>query len=103
MNWNLFLATVSAFLFLVPAIVIGASGLYANKSLTWLGLYALLNGANGIAALDFLHVSPQALSVFSVVNNYLDTPLMLLVLLLFCQSKRSRNVVRIFALIVVLY
>jgi hypothetical protein len=93
----------SAFLFLVPAIVIGASGLYINKSLMWLCFYSILNGVNGILALHFLHISPQVLGAFAVVNNYLDTPLMLLVLLLFCHSKRSRTVLHILAVLIVLY
>jgi hypothetical protein len=103
MNWNIFLGTFSAFLFLVPAIIIGASGLYVNKSLMWLFFYSILNAANGILELNFLHVNPQVLRVFAAVNNYLDTPLMLLVMLLFCHSKRSRTVLHIFAVLMVLY
>ena len=103
MNWNVFLAPFSAFLFLIPAIVIGASGLYVNKSLFCLCFYSILNGANGIATLDFLHVSPQTLDVFAVINNYLDTPLMLLVMLLFCHSKRSRNILCMLAVLIILY
>lgn len=103
MNWNAYLGPLSACSFFVPVLLIGCTGLYANKSLLLLGLYCLLHSLYGMADQAFWPLSVQAKTAFASVTNYLDAPLMLLVLLLFCHSTYKRKALSMVAGIYVVY
>lgn len=93
MTWNIILGAASTITLFVPLFLIAYLRLFRDGSLLMLFFYYLLSGAYNLMALGLLPVSAAAIRTFGLVYNYLDVPLMLLVLLFFCTSQWNRRVI----------
>jgi hypothetical protein len=77
----------------VPVLLVLYGRLFKNGSLLALFTYYLLAGLYNAMTLEAIPVSPVFLQNSAVVFNYLDTLLMLLVLLFFCNTPNKRRMV----------
>ena len=95
MNLVTSLGILAAIALLFPALIIFFCRLFNNKSLLTLGIYFLFVGLYNLMAADLLPASDEFIRKAGIVNNYLDTPLVLLFLLFFCTTSRQQNVLYI--------
>lgn len=93
MNLNATLGIVSAIAFLLPALIILSSRLLINISLLALVIYFLLVMCYVLMAENIFLVNKEAHRNFAVINNYLDVPLMLTAMLMFCIEKWKQRVI----------
>ena len=93
MNFYSILGIISAIAFFLPAFVILSSRLLINISLIALVLYFLLVMTHNLMAANIILVSKEVQTNFGVINNYLDVPLMLTGMLMFCTEKWKQRVV----------
>ena len=93
MNFFSILGIISAIAFFLPAFVILSSRLLINISLLALVLYFLLVMTHNLMAANILLVSKEVQTKFGVINNYLDVPLMLTGMLMFCTEKWKQRVI----------
>lgn len=87
MNWNTIAATASTIAMFVPVLLIISFRLFKTWSLFFLSLYYLSTGIFNLMSMGILDVSASARNTFGTINNYMDAPLMLLVLLFFSFEK----------------
>jgi hypothetical protein len=93
MTFHSILGIISAIAFFLPAFIILSSRLLINISLLALVLYFLLVMTHNLMAENIILVSKETLQNFGVVNNYLDVPLMLTGMLMFCTEKWKQQIV----------
>lgn len=93
MNLTATLGIASAIAFLLPALIILSSRLLINISLLALVIYFLLVMSYNLMSENIIIVNKEALRNFGVINNYLDVPLMLTAMLLFCNEKWQQRVI----------
>ncbi len=93
MNLNTILGILSAIAFLLPALIILSSRLLINISLLALVVYFLLVMTSALMSVDIIVVSKEIQRDFGVINNYLDVPLILTVMLMFCPEKWKQRVI----------
>lgn len=93
MTFHSTLGIISAIAFFLPAFIILSSRLLINISLLALVLYFLLVMTHNLMAENIILVSKETLQNFGVVNNYLDVPLMLTGMLMFCPEKWKQRIV----------
>lgn len=91
MNTVSVMGFLSTCAFLVPVALILFYRLFFNKSLAALALYFLLTALHNSMTLDFLQVSKEVSSTLGVLINYLDAPLMFIVLLFFTTAPWQRK------------
>lgn len=87
MNWNAALGMASTFALLFPVCLVLIYRLYTNRSLQALLLYYTLSATYNLMVQGILPAPTRIKFIFGTVNNFLDTPLMLLFLLFFCVDK----------------
>lgn len=84
---------------LVPVLLILTARLFKNGSLAALLLYYLFNALYNLVELNIISLPALFKRHAAVVFNYLDTPVMLMVLLFFCNEKwKCRMIVFLLAL-----
>jgi len=86
---------IASFSVMIPVFIIAFGKLYKNISLLSLLLYYLTTGLYNLAGEGIIPINNELRKNFGIINNYLDVPLMLIVLLLFCTSKRKQNAIYI--------
>jgi len=100
MNCNALLGMASTFALLLPAALILLFKLYTNRSLQALFFYYFFAAVYNLMVQQIIPVSVDVRKVFGTINNYFDTPLMLMFLMFFCAdrwiSKTIQNVLYIF-------
>jgi len=100
MNCNPFLGMASTFAFLIPPALIMLFKLYTNRSLLALFIYYSFAAVYNLMVQQVIPVSVDLRKVVGTINNYFDTPLMLMFLMFFCAergiSKTIQNVLYIF-------
>jgi hypothetical protein len=87
MNWNTIAATASTIALFLPVLLILSFRLFKTGSLFFLSLYYLSTGIFNLMSIGLLDVSATARNTFGTLNNYMDAPLMFLVLLFFGFEK----------------
>jgi hypothetical protein len=87
MNWNTIAATASTIALFVPVLLIISFRLFKTGSLFFLSLYYLSTGVFNLMSMGLLNVSAATRNTFGTLNNYMDAPLMFLVLLFFGFEK----------------
>ena len=95
MNWYAVIGVVSSFTFLLPVAIIVMLRLYKCSSLTVLMVYYLLEC---IYNLMVQHIIPSSLAVrhiSGILINYMDAPMMLVVLMFFCNNEWKKKFVRV--------
>ena len=85
MNVNTILGIISAIAFFLPVIIILSSRLLINISLLALVIYFLMVTTYNLMSVNVIVVSREVQRSFGVLNNYLDVPLMLTAMLMFCS------------------
>jgi len=103
MNVNTTLGIISAIAFFLPVLIILSSRLLINISLLALVIYFLMVMTYNLMAVNVIVVSKEAQRNFGVINNYLDVPLMLTAMLMFCSEKWKQRVIIISILCFVAY
>ena len=93
MNLNTILGIISAIAFLLPALIILSSRLLINISLLALVIYFLMVMTCTLMLVDIIVVSSDIRRNFGVINNYLDVPLMLTGMLMFCPEKWKQRLI----------
>jgi hypothetical protein len=93
MNLNTTLGILSAIAFLLPALIILSSRLLINISLLALVIYFLWVAICTLMSVDIIVVSNDVRRNFGVIHNYLDVPLMLTTMLMFCTEKWKQKVI----------
>ncbi len=76
-----------------PVVLILAGRLLSNGSLLALFIYYLLSGIYNIMDLGGIPATPQFRRTAGIIFNYLDAPIMLVVLLFFCNEVWKRRLV----------
>src|SRR5687768_11348201 len=92
MTWNNIAGAASTMALFVPVLLICLFRLYRNGNLLLLSVYYLLQGIYNLMSLGLMPASPDFVQLFGIVYNYIDIPLMLLVLQFFCNVKWKRQV-----------
>lgn len=93
MSFNLIAGAAAVVALFVPVLLILAGRLYTNRSLLVLFVYYLFTGVYNLMDLDVIPATALFKRHAGVAFNYLDTPMMLVVLLFFCNQKWKRNLV----------
>lgn len=93
MNINLITGALATTALFVPVLLVLAGRLFTNGSLLSLAVYYLFTGLYNLMDLNVLPAVPLFKRQAAVLFNYLDAPLMLMVLLFFCNSAWKRNLV----------
>ena len=93
MNFNLIAGTAATVALFIPVVLILAGRLFTNGSLFSLFIYYLFTGLYNLVELGVIELSPLQKHNASVLFNYLDAPLMFLVLLYFCNERWKRKLV----------
>ena len=92
MNWNIIAGTASTIALFVPVLLIVFLRLFKKGSLLLLCVYYCSTGIYNLMSLGMLQVDPSVKRVFGSLNNYLDAPIMFMVLLFFCIEKWQTRV-----------
>lgn len=85
------IGSIATCLLFLPVIIILVLRLYNNPSLLFISVYYLLTAAYNFMQLGLINVSANIKQSFGVIINYADAPLMLLVLLFFCNTKKLKR------------
>lgn len=85
----------ACFTLLLPVVIILYCKLYRHKSMLSLWGYFLLTCLYNLADQGVFPLNNEIRRGFGIVNNYLDVPLILIALLLFCTSTRKRTAIYI--------
>jgi len=93
MNVVSLMGIISGVAFLIPVMLIIAYRLFINYSLLALLFYYFFTGLHNLFTLYSAGFKAEWLRYFGIVLNYLDTPLMLVVLLFFCPSPQKKKIV----------
>ena len=93
MNLNTILGISTAIAFLLPAAIILSSRLLINISLLALVIYFLMVMTYTLMSENIIIVNTVVKRNFGVINNYLDVPLMLTAMLMFCSEKWKQRVI----------
>lgn len=103
MNLVTSLGILAAIALLFPAIIIFFCRLFYNKSLFMLGIYFLFVGLYNLMAANLIPASDDFTKYAGIVNNYMDTPLVLLFLRFFCTTFGQKRVLYLTLAAFVLY
>ena len=102
MSLNTMLGIASAVAFLLPPIIIFYSRLF-NISLLALIAYFLLVATYNLMGENLIVVSAEARKTTGVIANYLDVPLMLISMLMFCTEKWKKNMITTTVILFLVY
>ncbi len=94
---------IACFTLLLPVLIILYCKLYRHKSMLSLWVYYLMTFLYNLADQGVLPLNNEIRRSFGIANNYLDVPLILIALLLFCTSTRKRTAVYISLAVFVLF
>lgn len=94
---------IASFSLLLPVFIVIFCKLYKNISLVSILFYYLMTGLYNLADEGMLPLDNEWKRNLGIINNYLDVPLMLMVLLLFCTSKRKQIAIFISLIAFVLF
>jgi hypothetical protein len=86
---------VASFALLLPVFIIAFCKLYKNISLLSLLFYYLITSLYNLGDGGIIQINNEVKKSFGIISNYLDVPLMLIVLLTFCTSKRKQMTIYI--------
>jgi hypothetical protein len=86
-----------------PVTVIIVNRFYTHRSLAALVVYFLMTGVYILMSENIISVPASFLSKYALVDNYLDTPLMLTTLLFFCANRQKQRKVWMFTFSFLLY
>jgi hypothetical protein len=91
MNFNSILGILCAVAFLIPALIILSSRLLINISLVALVIYFLLVTTWTLMAEKVIIVDREVQRSLGIISNYLDVPLILTSMMMFCTEKAKKR------------
>ncbi|HEU4472791.1 MAG TPA: hypothetical protein VFR58_16970 [Flavisolibacter sp.] len=94
MSWRDLPAILCILSLTLPVAVIFYNRFYSHRSLAALLVYYTSSILYNLMAEGFLPSTTSFLTGFGMLNNFLDVPLMLTVLLFFCPSKQKQTIVK---------
>lgn len=103
MNFNAILGILCAIAFLLPAIIILSSRLLINISLLALVVYFLIVAVCTLMSERIIIVDKEVQRNLGIINNYLDVPLIMASMLMFCNEKAKMRVVTTTILVFIVY
>jgi hypothetical protein len=103
MNSATVIGSIASFALLLPVFIIVWCKLYKHISLLSLLFYYLTTAVYNLAGEGIIPLNNGLRKFLGIVNNYLDVPLMLIMILLFCTSKRKQITVYISIAVFVLF
>jgi hypothetical protein len=103
MNSASVIGIIASFALLLPVLIIVCCKLYKHISLPCLLFYYLTTAVYNLAGEGIIPSTKESRNFLGIINNYLDVPLMLVVLLLFCTSKRKQIAIYISIVAFVLF
>jgi hypothetical protein len=103
MSWNAIFGVASIVSFFFPVAVIISYRLYQHRSLAALLINYALTAIYLLISENIISASDSFATVFWMIINYLDVPLMLTALLFFCPVKQKQNRVHLVTLAFVVY
>lgn len=102
MKWYAVMSIASTFAFLLPVGIILYRRLYTCPSLLILLIYFLLGCFDNVFT-NYLPVAKSFSKAFGIVDNFLDIPMMLAILLFFSASKWKTQTIQITLLLFVVF
>jgi hypothetical protein len=93
MKWNTIAGIASTASLFLPVIITLAFRLFKNGSLLALFFSYLFSGIYSLVSINLLPASAQLANTLGIISNYLDTLLMLLTMLFFCNAAWERRVI----------
>lgn len=93
MNWHALFGVIAAFSLLLPAATITYHRLYQNRSLAALMITYLIAASYILMSLGMIPASKPVIKAYGLLNNFLDTPLMLVFLVFFCPIRKPLRTV----------
>jgi hypothetical protein len=103
MNLNAALGILCAIAFLMPAVIILSSRLLINISLLALVVYFLIVATCTLMAEKVIIVDNELQRNLGVINNYLDVPLILTGMLMFCTQKAKKHFITTTIIVFIMY
>lgn len=95
MTWIKIVGLLSISALFLPVLLLLFFRLYQNISLLALGFYCFITAVYNLMGEGFLPVPDKVLDVFSVVNNYLDAPLMSSIFFMYGNKNKTRKLLLI--------
>ncbi|MFL5788838.1 MAG: hypothetical protein ACJ748_12340, partial [Flavisolibacter sp.] len=89
MNWNAVFGIICIISLVLPVGVILYNRFYKHKSLAALMIYYSIAALYNMMHVNIIPVTTSVKSAFGMFINYLDAPLMMVVLLFFCPTKQK--------------
>lgn len=93
MNPVTLIGIVSACAQLMPVVIILVCRLYGNKSLLALLFYYFMQALYNLMSEGLIPAAKSTTEVVGVITNYLDIPLMLVIILFFSNNKDKQKIV----------
>jgi hypothetical protein len=93
MNPVTLIGIVSACAQLMPVAIILVCRLYGNKSLLALAVYYFTQALYNLMGEGLIPASREVTTAVGIINNYLDIPLMLVIILFFSNNKGKQQIV----------
>ena len=91
MNVVTFMGMLSAFAFLIPVIILLVCRLTVNISLLALLIYFLLTSVYNLISIGIIPFPGHLQQTAGIITNYLDAPLMLVVLIIFLHNGTAQK------------
>ncbi len=103
MNVNATLGIIAAIAFALPVLIISFARLFINISLLALVVYFLFALSYTLMIENVITVSTDTKRITGVLSNYLDVPLILTGMLMFCTEKWTEKLIKICLALFVIY
>jgi len=97
MNWQSVIGLISTITLSFPVIVILTQKLYRHRNYLVLLIYTLIALFYNLITENYIPVSTDFSRVYTIINNMLDVPLMMTVLLIFATSLKQKKQMRFLA------
>lgn len=103
MKLHAFMGTLSAFALLAPVMIILVYKLFLNKGLWAMFVYFLLGGIFCLISEGIIPATGKIKSTYGILNNYVDVPLMLVILGMFSTSPTRTRALNLTLLLFIIY
>ena len=103
MKLHAFMGTLSAFTLLAPVMIIIVCRLFLNKSLWAMFIYFLLGSVYCLMSEGVIPATENFIATYGVLNNYVDIPLMLLILGIFSTTPSRSRALNLTLILFIIY
>lgn len=103
MKLHALMGTLSAFALLAPVLIILVCRLFLNKGLWAMFIYFLLGGIYCLMSEGIMPATEKFKATYGILNNYVDVPLMLIILGMFSTSPSRTRALNLTLLLFIIY